>query len=264
MYIICTTGRVNTLAEIADIVVGSRHGIPIHVHDIVAPNGVRIGRELRTGSASENGREIVVGTAIMRIGENSRTVAAAVDAKLEQIRKTLPADIRAKTVLDRTKLVDATIRTAERNLVEGAILVIAVLFVLLGNIRAALICAAGHTAFNADRNHRDGEHKVSGNLMSLGAIDFGLIVDGAVIIVENCIRRWRSPTRPVGRLLTLNERLDVVFDGSKQVRSATAGEAIITVVYIPILTLTGVEGKMFHLGWSQPSSSRWRVHLCCP
>ncbi|HNO77513.1 MAG TPA: CusA/CzcA family heavy metal efflux RND transporter [Phycisphaerae bacterium] len=247
MYIIRTTGRVNTLAEIADIVVGSRHGIPIHVHDIVAPNGVRIGRELRTGSASENGREIVVGTAIMRIGENSRTVAAAVDAKLEQIRKTLPADIRAKTVLDRTKLVDATIRTVERNLVEGAILVIAVLFVLLGNIRAALICALAIPLSMLIATIGMVKYKVSGNLMSLGAIDFGLIVDGAVIIVENCIRRLGEAQHAQGRLLTLKERLDVVFDGSKQVRSATAfGEAIITVVYIPILTLTGVEGKMFH------------------
>lgn len=247
MYIIRTTGRVNTLAEIEDIVVGLRHGIPIHIHDITVPDGVRPGRELRTGSASENGREIVIGTAIMRIGENSRTVAAAVDAKLEQIRKTLPPGIRAKTVLDRTKLVDATIRTVEWNLVEGAILVIAVLFLLLGNFRAALICALAIPLSMLIATICMVKYEVSGNLMSLGAIDFGLIVDGAVIIVENCIRRLGEAQKAKGRLLTLQERLDVVFDGSKQVRSATAfGEAIITVVYIPILTLTGIEGKMFH------------------
>ncbi|GJM26973.1 MAG: cation transporter [Phycisphaerae bacterium] len=247
MYIIRTTGRVSTLPEIADIVVGSRHGIPIHVHDIAVPDGVRIGRELRTGSASENGREIVVGTAIMRIGENSRTVAAAVDAKLEQIRRTLPPGIRAKTVLDRTKLVDATIRTVQSNLIEGAILVIAVLFLLLGNFRAALICALAIPLSMLIATIGMVRYEVSGNLMSLGAIDFGLIVDGAVIIVENCIRRLGEAQKTKGGLLTLRERLDVVFDASKQVRTATAyGEAIITVVYIPILTLTGIEGKMFH------------------
>ncbi len=247
MYIVRTTGRVETLAEIEDIVIGSRDGIPIHIHDVTVSDGVRIGRELRTGSASENGREIVVGTAIMRIGENSRTVAAAVDAKLEQIRKTLPPGIRAKTVMDRTKLVDETIRTVERNLIEGAILVIAVLFVLLGNFRAALICALAIPLSMLIAAIGMVKYEVSGNLMSLGAIDFGLIVDGAVIIVENCIRRLSEAQKAKGGLLTLKERMTVVFDASKQVRTATAfGEAIITVVYIPILTLTGIEGKMFH------------------
>ncbi|MBX3396733.1 MAG: CusA/CzcA family heavy metal efflux RND transporter [Phycisphaerae bacterium] len=247
MYIVRAAGRINTLEEIETITVGSRNGVPIYIRDIVVPGGVRIGRELRTGSASENGEEIVVGTAIMLLGENSRTVAAAADAKLADIQQSLPPGIRAKTVLNRTKLVDATIRTVEKNLVEGAILVIVVLLLLLGNFRAALICALAIPLSMLFAAIGMVQTKVSGNLMSLGAIDFGLIVDGAVIIVENCIRRLAEEQHAKGRLLTLQERLHIVFEGSKQVRSATAfGEAIITVVYVPILTLTGIEGKMFH------------------
>lgn len=247
MYIVRAAGRISTLDEIESIMVGSHNGVPIYVRDVVVPDGVRIGRELRTGSASENGEEIVVGTAIMRIGENSRTVAAAVEAKLAEIQESLPPGVRAKTVLNRTKLVDATIRTVEKNLAEGAILVIVVLLLLLGNFRAALICALAIPLSMLMAAIGMVQNKVSGNLMSLGAIDFGLIVDGAVIIVENCIRRLAEEQHAKGRLLTLQERLHVVFEASKQVRSATAfGEAIITVVYVPILTLTGVEGKMFH------------------
>ncbi|MBK8269343.1 MAG: efflux RND transporter permease subunit [Planctomycetes bacterium] len=171
-------------------------------------------------------------------------MAAAADAKLADIQRSLPPGIRAKTVLNRTKLVDATIRTVEKNLVEGAILVIVVLLLLLGNFRAALICAMAIPLSMLFAAIGMVQNKVSGNLMSLGAIDFGLIVDGAVIIVENCIRRLAEEQHAKGRLLTLQERLHIVFEGSKQVRSATAfGEAIITVVYVPILTLTGVEGK---------------------
>lgn len=247
MYLVRAAGRIKTLEQLESIVVGSRSGTPIYIRDIVAPDGVRIGRELRTGSASENGKEVVIGTAIMLIGENSRTVAAAVDARLTEIRKTLPPDIRAKTVLNRTKLVDATIKTVEKNLVEGAILVIVVLLLLLGNFRAAIICALAIPLSMLIAAVGMVQNKVSGNLMSLGAIDFGLIVDGAVIIVENCVRRLAEAQQATGRILTLPERLRVVMAGSKQVRSATAfGEAIITVVYIPILTLSGVEGKMFH------------------
>ncbi|MCK6458058.1 MAG: CusA/CzcA family heavy metal efflux RND transporter [Phycisphaerae bacterium] len=246
-YVVRATGRISTINELESVVVGSRGGVPIYVRDIVARGGVGIGRELRTGSASENGEEVVVGTAIMRIGANSRTVAAAVDDKMVDVQKTLPPGIRAKSVLNRTKLVDATIRTVERNLFEGAILVVVILFLLLGNFRAALICALAiplsmlMTAIGMVQN------KVSGNLMSLGAIDFGLIVDGAVIVVENCLRRLAEEQHAKGRLLTLQERLHIVMEASKEVRTATAfGEAIITVVYVPILALTGVEGKMFH------------------
>jgi cobalt-zinc-cadmium resistance protein CzcA len=246
-YLVRAAGRIQTLAEIETIVIGTRNGVPIYVRDVVGSDGVGVGRELRTGSASENGEDVVVGTAIMLIGANSRTVAAAVDARMSEIRRSLPAGIRAKTVLNRTKLVDATIATVQKNLVEGAALVIVVLLVLLGNWRAALICALAIPLSMLMTATGMVQGRVSGNLMSLGAIDFGLIVDGAVIIVENCLRRLAEEQHRKGRLLTLEERLRVVLDASKEVRKATAfGEAIIVTVYFPILALSGVEGKMFH------------------
>jgi cobalt-zinc-cadmium resistance protein CzcA len=246
-YLVRATGRIQTLAEIETIVIGTRNGVPIYVRDVVGSDGVGVGRELRTGSASENGEDVVVGTAIMLIGANSRTVAAAVDARMSEIRRSLPAGIRAKTVLNRTKLVDATIATVQKNLVEGAALVIVVLLVLLGNWRAALICALAIPLSMLMTATGMVQGRVSGNLMSLGAIDFGLIVDGAVIIVENCLRRLAEEQHRRARLLTLEERLHVVLDASKEVRKATAfGEAIIVTVYFPILALSGVEGKMFH------------------
>ena len=246
-YLVRATGRIQSIDEIETIVIGTRNGVPIYVRDVVGPDGVGVGRELRTGSASENGEDVVVGTAVMLIGANSRTVAAAVDAKMNEIQRSLPEGIRAKTVLNRTKLVDATIATVRKNLVEGAILVIVVLLIMLGNWRAALICALAIPLSMLMTATGMVQGRVSGNLMSLGAIDFGLIVDGAVIIVENCLRRLAEEQQHKGRLLTLQERLHIVFDASKEVRSATAfGEAIIITVYFPILALSGVEGKMFH------------------
>jgi cobalt-zinc-cadmium resistance protein CzcA len=246
-YLVRATGRIESIEEIKTIVIGTRGGVPIYVRDVVGPDGVGVGRELRTGSASENGEDVVVGTAVMLIGANSRTVAAAVDDKMREIQRSLPEGIRAKTVLNRTKLVDATIATVQKNLVEGAILVIVVLLVMLGNWRAALICALAIPLSMLMTATGMVQGRVSGNLMSLGAIDFGLIVDGAVIIVENCLRRLAEEQHRKGRLLTLEERLHVVFDASKEVRKATAfGEAIIITVYFPILALSGVEGKMFH------------------
>ena len=246
-YLVRATGRIEAIDEIETIVIGTRNGVPISVRDVVGPDGVGVGRELRTGSASENGEDVVVGTAVMLIGANSRTVAAAVDAKMGDIQRSLPDGIRAKTVLNRTKLVDATIATVQKNLVEGAILVIVVLLIMLGNWRAALICALAIPLSMLMTATGMVQGRVSGNLMSLGAIDFGLIVDGAVIIVENCLRRLAEEQHHKGRLLTLQERLHVVFDASKEVRKATAfGEAIIITVYFPILALSGVEGKMFH------------------
>ncbi|HWL92720.1 MAG TPA: CusA/CzcA family heavy metal efflux RND transporter [Phycisphaerae bacterium] len=246
-YLVRATGRIESIAQMESIVVGTRNGVPIYIRDVVSPGGVGVGRELRTGSASENGEEVVVGTAIMLIGANSRTVAKAVDARMTDIQRTLPPGIKAKTVLNRTKLVDATIKTVQKNLIEGAILVIAVLLLLLGNVRAALICALAIPLSMLMTATGMVQSKISGNLMSLGAIDFGLIVDGAVIIVENCLRRLAEEQRALNRRLTLQERLHVVFEASKEVRSATAfGEAIIITVYFPILALTGVEGKMFH------------------
>ncbi len=246
-YLVRATGRIESVEQIESIVVGTRNGVPIYVRDVAPAGGVGVGRELRTGSASRNGEEVVVGTAIMLLGANSRTVAAAVEAKLAEIQASLPPGIRARTVLNRTKLVDATIATVEKNLLEGAILVIIVLLLLLGNVRAALICAAAIPLSMLMAATGMVQSRVSGNLMSLGAIDFGLIVDGAVIIVENCLRRLAARQQHEGRLLTLQERLQEVMVASREmIQPSVFGQAIIITVYIPILALTGIEGKMFH------------------
>ncbi|QIE91114.1 MULTISPECIES: CusA/CzcA family heavy metal efflux RND transporter [Pseudomonas] len=237
-------GQVKNLDDIANIVVANVDGTPIRMRDIAE---VDLGKELRTGAATENGREVVLGTVFMLIGENSRTVAKAAAAKLEEINRTLPAGVKAVTVYDRTKLVDKAIATVKRNLTEGAILVIAVLFLFLGNIRAALITAmviplAMLFTFTGMFSNR-----ISANLMSLGALDFGIIVDGAVVIVENAIRRLAHAQQHHGRMLTRSERLHEVFAASKEARRALIyGQLIIMVVYLPIFALTGVEGKMFH------------------
>lgn len=246
-YVVRATGRIERTEQIESIVVGTRNGVPIYVRDIVAPGGVGVGRELRTGSASQNGEEVVIATAIMLIGANSRTVAAAVHEKMAEIQFTLPPGVRAKTVLNRTKLVDATIKTVQKNLMEGAVLVIAVLLLLLGNIRAALICTSVIPLSMLMTATGMVQSKVSGNLMSLGAIDFGLIVDGAVIVVENCLRRLAHKQHEVGRVLTLQERLyEVMIAAKEMIQPSVFGQAIIITVYVPILALTGVEGKMFH------------------
>jgi len=237
------SGRIEDPDQIAAIVLGERGGRPIYVRDVAT---VGIGPELRTGSASTNGEEVVIGTALMLIGENSRAVANAVDRKMRAIRKTLPPGIEAKTVLDRTALVDATIRTVATNLAEGAVLVIVVLFVLLGHVRAALITALAIPLSMLLTAIGMVQTRTSGNLMSLGAIDFGLIVDGAVIIVENCLRSIAEKQRELGRPLRLEERLATVRGASTQVLGPAAyGAAIIVTVYVPLLFLTGVEGKMF-------------------
>ena len=243
-YLVRATGRIESMEQIANVVLGTRAGTPIYVRDVAT---VSIGRELRTGSASENGEEVVVGTAVMLLGANSRVVADAVDQKMTEINKSLPPGVVAKTTLNRTKLVDATIQTVEKNLLEGAILVVAVLFLMLGNIRAALItaCAIPLSMLMTATGMVQG--KISGNLMSLGAIDFGLIVDGAVIIVENCLRRLAERQHHVGRTLTRQERLHEVMVAAKEmIQPSVYGQAIIITVYLPILALTGVEGKMFH------------------
>ncbi len=237
-------GLLKTSTEVLNVVVGQHRGTPVRVSDVAV---VRIGSDLRTGSASTNGREAVVGTAMMLIGANSRTVASAVDAKMAEINRSLPPDIRATTVYNRTKLVKSTIHTVAQNLAEGAILVVVVLFLMLGNIPAALITALAIPLSMLMTATGMVGSRISGNLMSLGAIDFGIIVDGAVIIVENCLRLLAEKQHELKRMLTLRERLDVVFFASKQVRGATAfGEIIIITVYLPVLALTGIEGKMFH------------------
>ena len=242
-YVVRATGRVETADEIADIAVSTRASIPVRIRDIAQ---VKIGAQTRTGSASEQGNEVVVGTALMLIGANSRTVAAAVDAKIEDIRRSLPPDIAVKTVLNRTELVDATIATVSTNLAEGALLVIAVLFLMLGNLRAAMITALVipiamlMTAFGMWQG------RISANLMSLGALDFGLLVDGAVIITENSLRRLAARQHAEGRQLTLSERLETVRSAADEmIQPSVYGQGIIILVYVPLLSFSGVEGKMF-------------------
>ena len=242
-YLVRTPGQVATLSDIGQIVVRQSKGVPIYISDVAQ---VALGQELRTGAATEDGEEVVVGTAFMLMGENSRVVSRRVADRMVEVNRTLPPGVVAKTVYDRSKLVDATIATVQDNLMVGALLVILVLFVFLGNIRAALITACVIPLSMLFTISGMVEQGVSGNLLSLGALDFGIIVDGAVIIVENCVRRLAERQHELGRLLTRAERFEVVFDASRQVRRATIfGELIIMIVYLPILTLTGIEGKMF-------------------
>jgi cobalt-zinc-cadmium resistance protein CzcA len=243
-FLVRVPGQVTGLDEIRDIILDRREGVPIRVRDVA---GVGEGPELRTGAATQNGEEVVLGTVFMLVGSNSRTVAQASAAKLEEANKSLPKGVKANAVYDRTALVDRTIRTVAKNLIEGALLVIAVLFALLGNFRAALITAAViplsmlFTVFGMVRGG------VSGNLMSLGALDFGLIVDGAVIIIENCLRRFGELQHRLGRVLSPEERFDATASATAEViRPSLFGLGIIAAVYLPIFALTGVEGKMFH------------------
>ena len=237
-------GQVKDLADIANIVIANVAGTPIRVSQVAE---VQIGRELRTGAATENGREVVLGTVFMLIGENSRAVSQAVAARLDAINRSLPEGVVAVPVYDRTQLVDKAIATVKKNLIEGAILVVAVLFLFLGNIRAALITAMVIPLSMLFTFTGMFGNKVSANLMSLGALDFGIIVDGAVVIVENAIRRLAHAQQHHGRMLTRSERLHEVFAASKEARRALIfGQLIIMVVYLPIFALTGVEGKMFH------------------
>jgi cobalt-zinc-cadmium resistance protein CzcA len=242
-YIVRSDGRIENTKQIGNIVIANRGGVIIYLKDIAS---IGVGKELRTGSASENGYEVVVGTALMLIGENSRTVAEAVDAKISEVNKSLPEGIHAKTVLNRTKLVDRTIGTVQSNLTEGALLVIVILFALLGNFRAALITALVIPLSMLMTSMGMIRVGISGNLMSLGALDFGLIVDGAVIITENCLRRLAERQHLENRILTLQERLHEVMVASREMIQPTVfGQAIIIMVYIPLLSFTGVEGKMF-------------------
>ncbi|UOB52636.1 efflux RND transporter permease subunit [Acinetobacter junii] len=237
-------GMLSTVEDIQNITVSVKNGLPIRVADIAT---VAIGHDLRTGAATYNGEETVLGIAMMMMGENSRTVAQAVDAKIQEIQPTLPKGVEIETVYDRTSLVNKAIKTVQKNLVEGAILVIVILFVFLGNFRAALITACVIPLSMLFTLTGMAEQNISANLMSLGALDFGIIVDGAVVIVENCIRRLAEAQHHAGRLLTCRERFKEVFLAAKQARKPLLfGQAIIIVVYLPIFALTGVEAKMFH------------------
>jgi cobalt-zinc-cadmium resistance protein CzcA len=243
-YLVRVPGQVATLEELAAIRIATRDGLPVAVGDIA---DVAIGKDLRTGAATMNGEEVVLGTVFMLMGENSRVVARAAAAKLREIDRSLPEGLRLEAVYDRTTLVDKTIATVRKNLLEGALLVIAVLFALLGNLRAALVTTLVIPLSMLFTITGMVENRISGNLMSLGALDFGLIVDGAVIIVENCLRRLGLAQRERGGLLPLRERLEVVREATTEViRPSMFGMFIILIVYLPIFALTGVEGKMFH------------------
>jgi heavy metal efflux system protein len=243
-YLIRAPGRVYTLDEIRNIVLGSFQGVPIYIRDVAE---VLLGKELRTGAATKDGKETVLGTAFMLMGANSRTVAKAVGEKLHDANRSLPEGVVAKPIYDRTTLVDLTIATVRNNLLEGAALVIVVLLLLLGNIRAALITAMVIPLSMLFAITSMVTEKVSANLMSLGALDFGIIVDGAVVTVENSVRHLAEAQGRLQRPLTVAERLKVAFESSEEARRAILfGQLIIMVVYIPIFALTGVEGKMFH------------------
>lgn len=237
-------GQLATMEDIANVVLTSADGIPVRVRDI---GEVLEGRELRTGAATENGREVVLGTVFMLIGQNSRTVSRAVDARMEQINRSLPEGVHAVTVYDRTTLVDKAIATVRTNLLEGAVLVVAVLFAFLGNLRAALITAMVIPLSMLFTFTGMVSYKVSANLLSLGALDFGIIVDGAVVIVENCVRRLAHAQAVLGRPLTRGERMDEVFAAARESRRPLLyGQLIIMAVYLPIFAFSGVEGRMFH------------------
>lgn len=236
-------GQLATIEEILNIIVKQNESIPIKISDVA---NVAIGKELRTGAATRNGVETVLGTTMMLIGENARTVSRDVAIKLGEVQTSLPEGIVVEAVYDRTSLVDKAVATVTKNLVEGALLVIVILFLLLGNLRAALITAAVIPLSMLLTMTGMVKAGVSANLMSLGALDFGLIVDGAVIIVENCVRRL-AEAQSHGGQQQVRERLNTVYKATSEViRPSLFGVAIITVVYIPIFSLTGVEGKMFH------------------
>jgi cobalt-zinc-cadmium resistance protein CzcA len=243
-YLIRAPGQARSPDDLRNIILGNADGVPIRVRDVA---NVGVGKELRTGAATDNGREVVLGTVFMLIGENSRKVSQAVDRKMADINRSLPEGVHAVTVYDRTVLVDKAIDTVKKNLFEGAVLVIAVLFLFLGNIRAALLTAmviplAMLFTFTGMVNQ-----KISANLMSLGALDFGIIIDGAVVIVENCVRRLAHAQAHHGRPLTRSERFHEVFAASQEARRPLLfGQLMIMVVYLPIFALTGVEGKLFH------------------
>ena len=243
-FLVRVPGQLANVEAIGNIVLDRRDGVPIRVRDVA---GVGEGKELRTGAATQNGHEVVVGTAFMLFGANSREVSQAAAAKLDAANASLPAGVHAKAVYDRTALVDRTIGTVSKNLIEGALLVVVVLFLLLGNVRASLITAAViplAMLFTIIGMVRGG---VSGNLMSLGALDFGLIVDGAVIIIENCLRRFGEAQHTMGRQLNDEERYDLTASATAEViRPSLFGLGIIAAVYLPIFALSGVEGKMFH------------------
>jgi len=238
-----STAQIQTLEDIANIKLGTHDGVPFFVRNVAE---VVLGNELRTGAGTVDGKEAVVGTAILLYGENSRVVAERVHEKLDRVQSSLPANVRVRTLYNRSYLVNATIETVEKNLAEGAVLVMVVLFLLLGNIRAALIAALAIPVSMLFAVTGMVQGGISGNLMSLGAIDFGIIVDGAVVMIENIMRTLGQQRHVLGRTLTRQERFAGIKQAAAEIaRPTTFGVGIIMIVYQPILTLGGVEGKMF-------------------
>ncbi|HEY1130528.1 MAG TPA: CusA/CzcA family heavy metal efflux RND transporter [Roseateles sp.] len=243
-YLIRAPGQVRSTADIGNVVLRNEGSVPVRIRDVA---NVEVGRELRSGAATDNGKEVVLGTVFMLIGENSRTVSQAVDKKMAEINRNLPQGVHAVTVYDRTTLVDKAISTVKKNLLEGAVLVIVILFLFLGNIRAAVLTAMVIPLSMLFTFTGMVQQKVSANLMSLGALDFGIIIDGAVVIVENCVRRLAHAQAHKGRPLTQAERFHEVFLASQEARRPLLfGQLIIMIVYLPIFALAGVEGTMFH------------------
>lgn len=242
-YLVRSPGQIGSIEQIKQLVIAKRDDAPVRVKDVA---DVYFGEQLRTGAATYQGEEAVMGTAMMLVGENSRIVAKQVAEKLTQIQQSLPQGVILEAVYDRTSLVDKTIETVKTNLFEGAVLVVVVLFLMLGNVTAAIITAMVIPLSMLFAITGMAANRVSGNLMSMGAIDFGIIVDGAVIVVENALRRLGMAQHKAGRLLTLQERLNEVFLSTKEVfNPAVFGVLIIMLVYLPIFALSGVEGKMF-------------------
>ncbi len=242
-YLIRATGLIGDVDDIGNIILKTDDGVPVRIRDVAR---VSVGKELRTGAATHDGQEVVIGTAMMLLGANSRTVSEDVHDRMEQISKTLPKNIKIKTLYNRTYLVEATLHTIQKNLFEGAVLVIVILLLLLGNLRAAVIVACAIPLSMLFAVTGMVQEKVSANLLSLGAVDFGIIVDGAVVFVENIVRRASEEQEHKGRRLTNDERLSIIGEAGRQVAKPTLfGMLIIMIVYIPILTLTGIEGKMF-------------------
>jgi cobalt-zinc-cadmium resistance protein CzcA len=244
-FVIGTDGLIKSLDDLRKVVIGATpEGFPLTIESVA---DVQFGPRLRRGAASKDGKgEVVVGVALMLMGENSRTVTEAVKAKLAELRPTLPPGTRIEPFYDRSRLVERTVRTVGTNLLEGAALVVAVLFLLLGELRGGLVVAVTIPLSMLFAVMVMNAAHISGNLMSLGAVDFGLIVDGAVIIVENSVRRLSAEQRSRGRPLSPDERVEVVRLATLEVRGATVfGEAIIAIVYLPVLALIGIEGKLF-------------------
>jgi cobalt-zinc-cadmium resistance protein CzcA len=242
-FLVRADARLKSIEDIQEAVVATRGGVPVRVKDV---GRVVIGGAVRTGSGSRMGSEAVISTVLMLVGSNSRIVANAAADRLTEVNRSLPPDVFAEPVYNRSKLVNATIATVEKNLTEGALLVIVVLFLLLGNIRAALITAAVIPITMLMTASGMNGLGVSGNLMSLGALDFGLIVDGAVIIVENALRRLAERQEHEGRLLTREERMEeTTLAAQEMVRPTVYGQLIIFLVFVPLLTFQGVEGKTF-------------------